>query len=373
VTRLAAADLAAFDQQDLPFERVVDLLDPPRLLGRTPLFQSMAVYSEQAPPTLGLPEVVDTALPARLEAAKFDLTFTLTDTDTAAPGATIRYSTELFDTETAQRLADELGHLAEQVAADPHRPLAQVEHLPPAERDRILRTWNATEAPITEITLPEMFAAQVAATPDAVAAVCGERELTYRALDQWSGRLAAELVAEGVGPERTVGIHLDRSLEMVVALLAVQRAGGAFVPLEPSWPRPRIRDTLTTSRPVLVLSHDPGTLAWADVPAREVPPPGEGAAEAPPLRLAPENLAYVIYTSGSTGQPKGAMIRHRAIANRLIWQVGLLGFGPGDAALFKAPLGFDISINEIFLPLVCGRGWWSASRGSSGRCRSWRP
>ncbi|HTF48744.1 MAG TPA: amino acid adenylation domain-containing protein, partial [Pseudonocardia sp.] len=339
---------------DLPFERVVDLLDPPRVLGRTPLFQTMVVYADQNPPALRLPELVDTPLSARLEAAKFDLSFTLVDDETAAPSATVRYSTALFDRSTAQRLADELRQLAEQLAADPNRPLARIEHLPPAERTRIVRTWNATEAPVSDTTLPEMFAAQVADTPDAVAAVCGETELTYRELDRWSGQLAAELLSLGVGPERTVGIHLERSLEMVVALLAVQRAGGVFVPLEPSWPRPRIQDTLATSRPVLVLSHDPGSLAWADVPALAVSPARAWAAEAPLPRLDPENLAYVMYTSGSTGQPKGAMIRQRAIANRLLWQIGLLDFGPDDAALFKAPLGFDISINEIFLPLVSG-------------------
>ena len=354
VARVAEADLAAFDGADLPFERVVDLVDPPRVLGRTPLFQTMVVYADQNPPALRLPEVVDTPLSARLEAAKFDLSFTLVDDETSAPSATVRYSTALFDRSTAHRLADELRQLAEQVAADPNRPLARIEHLTPAEHTRIVRTWNATEAPVSDSTLPEMFAAQVAATPDAVATACGEAELTYRELDQWAGQLAVELLSLGVGPERTVGIHLERSLEMVVALLAVQRAGGAFVPLEPSWPRPRIQDTLATSRPVLVLSHDPGSLAWADVPARGVPAPDRDAAEVPVPRLDPENLAYVMYTSGSTGQPKGAMIRQRAIANRLLWQIGLLDFGPGDAALFKAPLGFDISINEVFLPLVSG-------------------
>ncbi|WP_028936965.1 non-ribosomal peptide synthetase [Pseudonocardia spinosispora] len=350
VARVSDADVSAFANQDLPFERVVDLVAPPRVLGRSPLFQTMVVYGDATPPTLGLPGIEDEPLPVRLEIAKFDLSFTLIDTDADEPSASIRYSTALFDRSTAARLAAELRQLAEQVAADPDLPLARIEHLPPAERDQMLHGWNDTRAATSDVTLPEMFDAQVRATPDAVAVVCGDRELTYRELDRWSGGLAAELRRRGVGPERTVGIHLERSLEMIVALLAVQRSGGVFVPLEPSWPARRIADTLATSRPVLVLSQDP--LSWTDVPAIAV---AESSEEAPPLPdLDPENLAYVMYTSGSTGVPKGAMIRHRAIANRLLWQIDMLGFGPGDAALFKAPLGFDISINEIFLPLVCG-------------------
>ncbi|HWN32186.1 MAG TPA: amino acid adenylation domain-containing protein, partial [Pseudonocardia sp.] len=355
VARVAAADLAAFAQQDLPFDRVVDLVAPSRVYGRPPLFQTMVVYSGATPPPLRLPGVTDTPFAARLEIAKFDLTFTLVDEEASPPAATIRYSTALFEPETVRRLAGELRQLAEEVAADPGRPLSAIEHLPADVRARMLDSWNATGAATSDTTLPAMFAEQVAATPDAVAVVCGERELTYRELDDWSAQLAGELLARGVGPERTVGIHLERSLEMVVALLAVQRSGGAFVPLEPSWPRRRIEDTVRTSRPVLVLSADPASLGWADLPALPVPPPGAAGEPVPELpALDPENLAYVMYTSGSTGAPKGAMIRHRAIANRLLWQVDLLDFGPGDAALFKAPLGFDISINEIFLPLVCG-------------------
>ncbi|MDT7622962.1 MAG: hypothetical protein QOF99_3863, partial [Pseudonocardiales bacterium] len=358
VARVAATDLAAFSQQDLPFERVVDLVAPPRVFGRPPLFQTMVVYSGATPPPLRLPGITDTPFPVRLEIAKFDLTFILNDEATAQPSATVRYSTALFEQETVRRLADELHQLAEEVAADPGRPLSSIEHLPAGVRTRMLRTWNDTGAATSDTTLPAMFADQVAATPDAVAVVCGDRELTYRELDDWSARLAGELVTRGVGPERTVGIHLERSLEMVVALLAVQRGGGAFVPLEPSWPRRRIEDTVRTSEPVLVLSHDPGSLSWLGIPALAVPPyPGSpDPGWTPPAlpELDPENLAYVMYTSGSTGAPKGAMIRHRAIANRLLWQVDMLGFGPGDAALFKAPLGFDISVNEIFLPLVCG-------------------
>jgi non-ribosomal peptide synthetase component F len=268
--RLAAADLAAFARQDLPFERVVDLIEPPRVLGRNPLFQTMVVYADAAPTGPRLPGVADEPLAARLQTAKFDLSITLTDDAAAPPTATLRYRTALFDRSTAERLANELGQLAATVAAEPDLPLARIDHLPSTERVRLLETWNATAAPVSETTLPELFAAQVAATPDAVALVCGDEALTYRELDERAGRLAAELVADGVGAEQVVGIHLDRSTELVVALLAVQRAGGAFVPLEPSWPRRRIEETLRTSRPVLVISEDASASDWSGVPVRTV-------------------------------------------------------------------------------------------------------
>src|SRR5262249_55509712 len=152
-----------------------------------------------------------------------------------------------------------------------------------------------TAAPISDATLPGLFAAQAAATPDAIAVVCGEAELTYRELADRAERLAAALVDVGVGPERTVGVHLERSIDLVVALVAIERAGGAFVPLEPSWPQRRIEDVLSTSRPTVVLSAGLSVSARSDT---SVPTPV----------LDPENLAYVMYTSGSTGTPKGAMI-----------------------------------------------------------------
>ncbi|MEW2547321.1 amino acid adenylation domain-containing protein [Streptomyces sp. NPDC047002] len=361
VDRLAEADLAAFDHQDLPFERVVELVDPPRVLGRNPLFQTMLMYVDAAPDALRLPGVADEPLPARLDVAKFDLSFTVVDDEgPAGPHAVVRYSTALFERATAERLGRELRQLAEEAAADPDRSVARVEHLPEADRRLLVEEFNATAAPVSRASLADLFAAQAAATPDAIAVACGKDEVTYADLDARARRLAAELVARGVGPEKVVGVHLDRSVELVVALLAALRAGGAFVPLEPAWPRQRIAEVVRTSAPTVVVTREPAEFAGSGAAAVEPPDAAGGAdggdpADAPGLpRLGPDSLAYIMYTSGSTGTPKGAMIRHGAIANRLLWQRGLLDFGPGDAALFKAPLGFDISVNEIFLPLVTG-------------------
>ncbi|WP_345649087.1 amino acid adenylation domain-containing protein [Streptomyces tremellae] len=361
VDRLAEADLAAFDHQDLPFERVVELVDPPRVLGRNPLFQTMLMYVDAAPDALRLPGVAEEPLPARLDVAKFDLSFTVVDDDgPAGPHAVVRYSTALFERATAERLGRELRRLAEEAAADPDRSVARVEHLPEADRRLLVEEFNATAEPVSRASLADLFAAQAAATPDAIAVTCGKDEVTYADLDARARRLAADLVAHGVGPEKVVGVHLDRSVELVVALLAALRAGGAFVPLEPAWPRQRIAEVVRTSAPTAVVTREPAEFAGSGAAAVEPPTSGADAdggypAEAPGLpRLGPDSLAYIMYTSGSTGTPKGAMIRHGAIANRLLWQRGLLDFGPGDAALFKAPLGFDISVNEIFLPLVTG-------------------
>ncbi|UQU63541.1 amino acid adenylation domain-containing protein [Couchioplanes caeruleus] len=194
--------------------------------------------------------------------------------------------------------------------------------------------------PATTATVVAAFRDQAARTPDALALVAGETRLTYAELSGRVHALARDLGARGVGPEDVVGIGMPRSAEMVIAVLATMVAGGAFVPVDPAWPHRRREQVLADARAKLVLTA-------ADVPA--------GTAEAPDVAVAPGQLAYVIFTSGSTGRPKGAMIRHEAIHERLRWQrEEILHFGPGDAALFKAPLSFDISVNEILLPLVSG-------------------
>ncbi len=218
---------------------------------------------------------------------------------------------------------------------------------------------NDPSLPAVTTTVPDLFTAQVRATPDDTALVAPEGRLTYRELGARVFQLARALRTRGLGPEDVVGIQLVRSAEMVVALLAAMVAGAAFVPVEPSWPEQRRRRVLDDARARLVLTGH-GTPATVDgVPAVAVDLAawawdGESA-EPLDLAIPGAGLAYMMFTSGSTGAPKGAMIRHEAIAERLRWQVeDLFGFGVGDASLFKAPLSFDISINEVLLPLVCG-------------------
>ncbi|MGQ4392163.1 amino acid adenylation domain-containing protein [Streptomyces violaceoruber] len=240
----------------------------------------------------------------------------------------------------------------------PDRPLGTVGPCGPAERLELLAGWNDTDADRARPGLVEMFREQARARPDAVAVVDERRTLTYRQMEKLSAQLAHQLLARGLAAEDVVGISLERSAEMVIGLLAVLRAGGAFVPLDPHWPAER--------RAVVI--EDAGVVVQLD--ASGEPAPGEPEAVAVDLddwrfgdrptedtgvTVPGDALAYVIFTSGSTGRPKGAMIRHEAISERLLWQIHeILGFGHDDASLFKAPLSFDISINEIFLPLVSG-------------------
>ncbi|MFJ6070727.1 amino acid adenylation domain-containing protein [Streptomyces sp. NPDC093065] len=240
----------------------------------------------------------------------------------------------------------------------PDRPLGTIGPSGPAERLENLARWNDTDAHRVRPTLVEMFREQVRARPDAVAVVDEHRTLTYRQADELSAQLAHHLIARGLTAEDVVGISLERSADMVIALLGVLRAGGAFVPLDPHWPAERRAVVVEDARVVLQLNssgepapNEPEALA-VDLGAWRF---GAHPTGGPDVDLPGDALAYVIFTSGSTGRPKGAMIRHEAISERLLWQIHeILGFGHDDASLFKAPLSFDISINEIFLPLVSG-------------------
>ncbi|MFE2244208.1 amino acid adenylation domain-containing protein [Streptomyces virginiae] len=240
----------------------------------------------------------------------------------------------------------------------PDRPLGTIAPSSVAARIESLARWNDTGADRSRPTIVEMFCEQARTRPDAVAVVDEHRSLTYGQVATSSSQLAHELLARGITAEQVVGISLARSADMVVALLGVLRAGAAFVPLDPQWPAARRAVVIEDAAVVLQLNdsgeHDPCEPAAVPVDLRDWrhgSRPGGGTGITTPG----DALAYVIFTSGSTGRPKGAMIRHEAISERLLWQVDeILGFGHDDASLFKAPLSFDISINEIFLPLVSG-------------------
>ncbi|MFH8610169.1 amino acid adenylation domain-containing protein [Streptomyces sp. NPDC018029] len=240
----------------------------------------------------------------------------------------------------------------------PDRPLGTISPSGPAARLKALAEWNDTHADRVRPTIVEMFREQARLRPDAVAIVDEHRSLTYREAADRSAQLAHHLVARGLTAEQVVGISLSRSADMVVGLLAVLQAGCAFVPLDPQWPAARRSVVIEDARVVLQLNasgeHDPQEpeAVAVDLGAWRF---GSLPTEPTGITVSGNALAYVIFTSGSTGRPKGAMIRHEAISERLLWQVDeILHFGPDDASLFKAPLSFDISINEIFLPLVCG-------------------
>ncbi|MBB5938472.1 non-ribosomal peptide synthetase [Streptomyces zagrosensis] len=240
----------------------------------------------------------------------------------------------------------------------PDRPIGTISPSSIAARIEVLAKWNDTQADRVRPTIMEMFRAQARTRPNAVAIVDEHRSLTYREVAEKSSQLAHHLIERGLTAEQVVGISLGRSAEMVIGLLAVLQAKCAFVPLDPQWPAARRAVVIEDARVVLQLNES-GERAAGEPDAVAVAL-GNWTLDAYPVEgpeatVPGQALAYVIFTSGSTGRPKGAMIRHEAISERLLWQVGeILGFGPDDASLFKAPLSFDISINEIFLPLVSG-------------------
>lgn len=262
-----------------------------------------------------------------------------------------------FDRELADHTA-RIEQFLDRFVAEPQLPISALDPMASAERELVLHGWNDTAEPQPVTTVPELLRSSFSADRGAVAVVDGDVRLTYAELESRVSQLAAHLISRGVAPEIVVAIGLPRSAEMVVGLLAVMCAGGAFVPLDPSWPAERRESVLTDAGATLVLTSDgvddsvPVDLsAWA----YEDGPSDLSETMTSDIRIHGAQLAYVIFTSGSTGRPKGAMIRHEAICARLLWQrERILGFGSGDASLFKAPLSFDISINEILLPLVSG-------------------
>ncbi|MGW5637254.1 amino acid adenylation domain-containing protein, partial [Streptomyces sp. NPDC003832] len=339
LARVREASLAAFEHQDLPFDHVVEALNPPREAGRNPLFQVMLGYHHRPdgdPDVLGLPTEwfdMDTG------AAKFDLHFTFVDeTGRGRLVLLLEHALDRCDPATARRLARYLARLLDQVAATPDLPVRDLTLLDTDERHRVVEGWNDTAADLPATTLPELFRAQAARTPDATALISGEQRLTYAELDARVEHTARVLAGTGVGPERTVGVALPRSTELVVALLAVHRAGGAYLPLDPGQPPERLAFTLEDAAPVHVV--------------RDTLP--EGPEGELPSGYDPLSPAYVIYTSGSTGRPKGVAVPHAGIANRLLWMQHTYRLTAEDRVLQKTPAGFDVSVWEFFWPLITG-------------------
>ncbi|MTD55767.1 condensation domain-containing protein [Amycolatopsis pithecellobii] len=325
VERVRTTDLGAFAHQDLPFERLVEAVNPARSMGRHPLFQVMLAY--QQGPRDAVPFGAASMREEHVDfyAARMDLSFHLFEGASGIDGWLV-YSKDLFDRSTVDEVATRFVTVVEWLLADPDRPLSQ---LALTETE----TFPVVDVPAT--TLPELFEAQVTRTPDATAVVFEGESLTYAELDMRASGLAESLAAVGVGPDRIVGVRQDRSLDLIVSLLAVLKAGGAYLPLDPSYPEARLDFMISDAVPVVVL---PAALA--------------GRAE--PRKAGPDNAAYVIYTSGSTGRPKGVVVTHRAIVNRLLWMQHEYGLTGGDAVLQKTPSSFDVSVWEFFWPLITG-------------------
>ncbi|MFF3431340.1 amino acid adenylation domain-containing protein, partial [Streptomyces sp. NPDC002602] len=369
--RTAAVGTAALDHADLPFDSVVEAVNPQRSLARHPLFQTMVAYEGGAEVARPLAGLAAEEVPVAAGAAKFDLEILFRrtpDRDALGAGMTcgVRYAVDLFDEGTVRTLADRLVRLLTAVVADPTAPVSAIEVMDPAERERILTRWNDTARPVPTLTLDDLVAAGARRDPEGTALVFEGVELTRTDFEDRVNRLARLLITHGVGPEKVVGVALPRSFDLVIALHAVIRAGGAYLPLDTTLPTDRLTHMMETAAPVCLVTDLP-SLDAVPVPAdAEVVVIGapEVTAELASLRgdsvtdadrsavLLPRHPAYVIFTSGSTGRPKGVMVEHQAIVNRLQWMQDAYRLDSDDRVLQKTPAGFDVSVWEFFWPLA---------------------
>ncbi|KJZ39777.1 non-ribosomal peptide synthetase [Pseudomonas fluorescens] len=355
--------LGAQAHQDLPFERLVEALKLERSLSHTPLFQVM--YNHQ--PHVADMASVSTASGLELgsidwqsRTTQFDLTL-----DTWEKGgklhAALTYASDLFDADTIARMAGHWTRLLQAIVDDSTQKIGELPMLTADEQRVLVQDWNRTAVAYpVEQCMHELIQAQARRTPDAPALVFGERQLSYAQLDTRSNQLAHCLREQGVGPDVLVGICVERSLEMVIGLLAIHKAGGAYVPLDPEYPAERLAYMIEDSAIDLLLSQS--TLLGA-LPAEGVKVIAldqeqdwlDGYSETcPQVEVHPLNLAYVIYTSGSTGKPKGAGNSHAALLNRLCWMQQAYGLDGSDSVLQKTPFSFDVSVWEFFWPLMTG-------------------
>ncbi|WP_229916012.1 non-ribosomal peptide synthetase [Streptomyces fructofermentans] len=333
LSRVRETDLAAFDHQDVPFERVVDALSPARSLSRHPLFQVMVVYLAAGGDGPGLAGLRPRREEVGAAGAKFDLSFDFVEQDGGDGGdggvdGVLEYSTDLFDHATAEAIAGRLVRLLRAVVAEPDAPISRIDVLGDAERRRILTEWNARPLPAAPTTVPALFERQAALAPDAPAVASDGVRLTFAQLNAEANRLARVLVAHGAGPETLVALALPRSARTLLAVLAVHKAGAAYLPLDPDAPAGHLADTLADAGPVLTLTTgriapllppDGPPVLELDAPRTAELLAAEDAGDlldtdriAP---LTPRHPAYVIYTSGSTGRPKGVVVTHESVGN----------------------------------------------------------
>ncbi len=353
VGRTREAALGAYAHQDLPFERLVETLGVERSLTHTPLFQvTFALERSAAHDGLALGEVAVEPFGTEARVAKFDLELTLSEEDEGLRGELL-FRRALFDAGTVERMAGHLETVLEAMAAAPGERCSALSLLRGAEREQVLEAWNATAADVPEVCVHDLFVAQAARAPEAVAVTWGGATLGYAELERRSGALARRLRARGVGPEVSVGVCLERGPGLLVGLLGVLRAGGAYVPLDPSYPRERLAYMLADARVPVLLTEEGLASTLPEHRAETVLLDGTDADGEGPA-ADPRNSAYVIYTSGSTGRPKGVVVEHAAVVNLLAAMQRRLSLGPADELLAVTPLSFDISALELFLPLSVG-------------------
>ncbi|MET8159744.1 amino acid adenylation domain-containing protein [Sphaerisporangium sp. NPDC005289] len=391
IRRVRRTALDAYDHQELPFEKLVDELRPTRNLSVHPLAQvNFQVYERQNLDPARFPAADRTSahgedlhlaglhvesLPVATRTSKFDLSVEFGESGRDLTGR-IEYSTDLYDGSTIERFADNLTALLEGIAAGPDSRLSELPPFAERERVRVLEEWNDTARPGTDgRCLHELVQAQAERVPDAVAVIAEDVRLTYRELDESANALAHHLRALGTGTESMIGVCVERSAEFVIAALAVLKAGGVYLGLDPDQPVDRLASLLTDAGASMLITRTrPATLSAVDGMGTYVFERDWATTErfptTPPVgTTVPQNLAYAIHTSGSTGRPKCVVTPHAGIVNYLTWLQSEHGLSAGDRVLHKAPFGFDVSVWEIFWPLSAGATVVPARPGEQGNPR----
>lgn len=361
--------MEAYENQDVPFDKLVEALRVERDLSHNPLFQVMFSFHDSAAPQLGLPglelELLDGI---NNGSAKFDMNVTAAPRFVQKNGVrepssitmVWEYNTDLFAPGTIERMTGHFQFLLQELLEKPHLPLSQLSLLTLPERQQLLETWNNTATVLSERCIHELIQEQATLHPADTALIFEGERLTYGELDRRSNQLARYLQQRGVGPDVLVGVCMERSLELVIALVGILKAGGAYLPLDPGYPGERLSYMLKDSGVVALLAqpHVPTLLPEHSLPTicldRGWSVLDGMCADAVPNYAVPANLAYMIYTSGSTGQPKGAMNTHAALCNRLLWMQEAYQLTKTDRVLQKTPMSFDVSVWEFFWPLITG-------------------
>jgi amino acid adenylation domain-containing protein len=355
--RIREMVLAAFSHADVPFEKVVERVQPVRDTSYSPLFQVMFLFQNivQAPIQAG--ELLIEVESIEDKGAQFDLTLVVSNSE-----CRFHYSTDLFDAPTITRMAEHLRVLLQGIVAHPEQRIAELPLLTEAERHQMLGAWNTTRhpTPLSQTSIHALFEKQVEHTPTAIAITFENQHMTYQELNEKANQMAHLLIARGIGPEDLVGLAMERSPELLVGLFGILKAGGAYLPLDPRYPKERLSLLLRESRVSLLLTqprvlpllpeHEAQVICldsqWETIRAERK--------DNPPARSGADNAVYVIFTSGSTGQPKGVVVRHGALSNHALAMVEAIGLAPQECFLQFASISFDASAVQIFPTLISG-------------------
>ncbi|RCJ21837.1 hypothetical protein A6770_04165 [Nostoc minutum NIES-26] len=366
--------LDAFTHQDYPFALLVERLQTVRDSSRSPLFQTMFVLQKahllhqdltaftlnETGVKIHLGELQMESLALEQKVAQFDLTLTMAEVN-GSLAASFEYNADLFNPDTITRMAGHFQTLLENIVANSQQPLSTLSLLTAVEKQQLLVEWNATQTDYPkDVCLHELFEAQVEKTPNAIAVIFQDKQLTFRELNQQANQLAHYLQASDVKSEVRVGIYLDRSLEMAIGILGVLKAGGTYVPLDPTYPKERIAFMLADAEVRVLLTQNSlftslpeysACVICLDIDWEII---NQQSTEKPIVAITPANLAYIIYTSGSTGQPKGVAIAHAGIVNRIVWGIERYQLTSKDRVLQKTSFSFDVCVWEFFAPLLSG-------------------